>query len=126
MASIADFIPDQTVEQGPSKGKLAVVGWGSTHGAIWRAVNQANEEGLDVAQIHLRWLNPLPKNLGALLAGYDRILLPEMNFGQCATLLRDKLGLKVVQLNKVSGQPFKIAEILNAIRDNAGAKQAAE
>ncbi len=126
VASIADFIPDQTVEQGPNKGKLAVVGWGSTHGAIWRAVNQANEEGLDVAQIHLRWLNPLPKNLGALLAGYDRILLPEMNFGQCATLLRDKLGLKVVQLNKVSGQPFKIAEILNAIRDNAGAKQAAE
>lgn len=126
VASIADFIPDQTVEQGPAKGKLAVVGWGSTHGAIWRAVNQANEEGLDVAQIHLRWLNPLPKNLGALLASYDRILLPEMNFGQCATLLRDKLGLKVVQLNKVSGQPFKIAEILNAIRDNAGAKQAAE
>ncbi|WP_395077260.1 2-oxoacid:acceptor oxidoreductase subunit alpha, partial [Hyphococcus sp.] len=69
VASIADFIPNQTVEQGPTKGKLAVVGWGSTHGAIWRAVNQANEEGLDVAQIHLRWLNPLPKNLGALLAG---------------------------------------------------------
>jgi len=127
VGSIADFIPDQTVEQGPNKGKLAVVGWGSTHGAIWRAVNQANEEGLDVAQIHLRWLNPLPKNLGALLAGYDRILLPEMNMGQCATLLRDKLGLKVVQLNKVSGQPFKIVEIADAIRANVGGtKQPAE
>jgi 2-oxoglutarate/2-oxoacid ferredoxin oxidoreductase subunit alpha len=127
VASVADFIPDQTVEQGPEKGALAVVGWGSTHGPIWRAVNQANEMGMNVAQIHLRWLNPLPKNLGELLAGYDRILLPEMNFGQCATLLRDKLGLDVVQLNKVSGQPFKIAEILAAIRENyPGAKQAAE
>ncbi|PQA86726.1 2-oxoacid:acceptor oxidoreductase subunit alpha [Hyphococcus luteus] len=127
VASVADFIPDQEVEQGPEKGPLAVVGWGSTHGAIWRAVNVANAEGLNVAQIHLRWLNPLPKNLADLLAGYDRILLPEMNMGQCATLLRDKLGLEVVQLNKVSGQPFKIVEILDAIRENIpGAKQAAE
>ena len=127
VASVADFIPDQTVEQGPDKGALAVVGWGSTHGPIWRAVQQAREDGLDVSQIHLRWLNPLPKNLGALLAGYDRILLPEMNMGQCATLLRDKLGVEVVQLNKVAGQPFKITEILDAIRGNIpGAKQAAE
>jgi len=118
VASVADFIPDQDVEQGPQSGALAVVGWGSTHGAIWRAVNQANEQGMNVAQIHLRWMNPLPKNLGALLAGYDRILLPEMNMGQCATLLRDRLGIEVVQLNKVSGQPFKIAEVLDAIREN--------
>ncbi|MAW79428.1 MAG: 2-oxoglutarate ferredoxin oxidoreductase subunit alpha [Parvularcula sp.] len=127
VASVADFIADQTVEQGPEKGPLVVVGWGSTHGAIWRAVNQANEQGMEVAQVHLRWLNPLPKNLKALLSNYDRILLPEMNFGQCATLLRDRLELDVVQLNKVSGQPFKIAEVLDAIRENyPGAKQAAE
>ncbi len=127
VAAVADFIPDQEVEQGNSKGPLAVVGWGSTHGAIWRAVQMARDEGLDVAQIHLRWLSPLPKNLGRLLSDYDRVLLPEMNMGQCATLLRDKLGLNVVQLNKVSGQPFKITEILNAIRENyPGAKQAAE
>ena len=127
VARVADFIPDQEVEQGPTKGKLAVVGWGSTHGAIWRAVSDAREQGLDVSQIHLRWLNPLPKNLGDLLAGFDRVLLPEMNMGQCATLLRDKLGLDVVQLNKVSGQPFKVAEITAAIYDNfPGAKQAAE
>lgn len=127
VASVADFIPDQTIEQGPEKGSLVVVGWGSTHGAIWRAVTVANEEGLNVAQVHLRWLNPLPKNLKALLSNYDRILLPEMNMGQCATLLRDKLELDVVKLNKVSGQPFKIAEITDAIRENLpGAKQAAE
>ncbi len=127
VAAVAGFIPDQEVEQGATKGPLAVVGWGSTHGAIWRAVNDAREKGMDVAQIHLRWLNPLPKNLARLLADYDRILLPEMNMGQCATLLRDKLGLEVVQLNKVSGQPFKVAEIADAIIANyPGAKQAAE
>ncbi|MEL7489207.1 MAG: 2-oxoacid:acceptor oxidoreductase subunit alpha [Pseudomonadota bacterium] len=125
--AIADFIPDQGVEQGPSRGALAVVGWGSTHGVIWRAVDHAREQGLDVAQIHLRYLNPLPRNLGALLAGYDRILLPEMNMGQCATLLRDKLEIEVTPLTKVSGQPFKIAEIVEAIKTNMpSAVQAAE
>lgn len=122
VASVAEFIPDQHVEQGPENGPLAVVGWGSTHGAIWRAVTVAREQGHDVAQIHLRWLNPLPKNLGELLAGYDRVLLPEMNMGQCATLLRDKLGLKVIQLDKVSGQPFKVAELVEAITENMPAK----
>jgi 2-oxoglutarate ferredoxin oxidoreductase subunit alpha len=127
VAAVAEFIPDQEIEQGKTKGPLAVVGWGSTHGAIWRAVNDARAKGMDVAQIHLRWLNPLPKNLARLLADYDRILLPEMNMGQCATLLRDKLGVEVVQLNKVSGQPFKVAEIAAAILANyPGAKQAAE
>ncbi|GAB4529834.1 MAG: 2-oxoacid:acceptor oxidoreductase subunit alpha [Amphiplicatus sp.] len=116
VASVAKFIPAQTVEQGPERGPLAVVGWGSTHGVIWRAVEAARKEGLDAAQIHLRWLNPLPENLGALLRGYDRVLLPEMNMGQCATLLRDRLEIGVIPLNKVSGQPFKIAEILDAIR----------
>lgn len=115
---IADFIPEQTVEQGPDKGPLVVVGWGSTYGAIWRAVTVAREQGYDVAQVHLRYLNPLPKNLGSLLAGYDRILLPEMNMGQCATLLRDKLEVDVIPLTKVSGQPFKITEITDAISEN--------
>ena len=118
IASIADFIPDQEVAQGPSKGPLAVVGWGSTHGAIWRAVTVARAQGYDVAQIHLGYLNPLPKNLGELLGGYDKVLLPEMNMGQCATLLRDKLGLDIIQLNKVSGQPFKISEIVAAISEH--------
>ncbi len=122
VAAVADFIPDQRVEQGPQKGGLAVVGWGSTHGAIHRAVSVAREQGLEAAQIHLRWLNPLPKNLAELLAGYDRILLPEMNMGQCATLLRDKLGIEVVQLNKVSGQPFKVSELVEAIAANLPAK----
>ncbi len=128
VASVADFIPDQGVEQGEAKGPLAVVGWGSTHGPIWRAVQQAREQGYDVAQVHLRWLNPLPKNLKALLSSYDRILLPEMNMGQCATLLRDRLELDIIPLTKVSGQPFKISEIIDAIQENypGAAKKAAE
>lgn len=126
--AIAEFIPDQEVEQGAKKGPLAVVGWGSTHGAIWRAVNDARAQGFDVAQIHLRYMNPLPKNLGKLLASYDKVILPEMNMGQCATLLRDKLELKVIQLNKVSGQPFKVSEIVDSIKDHypAAMKKAAE
>ncbi len=120
--AVADFIPEQTVEQGAAHGPLAVVGWGSTHGAIWRAVNEAREQGYDVAQIHLRYLNPLPKNLGRLLGDYDKVLMLEMNMGQCATLLRDKLGVDLIQLNKVSGQPFKISEILDAIMANCPAK----
>jgi 2-oxoglutarate ferredoxin oxidoreductase subunit alpha len=126
VASVAKFIAPQKVEQGPDKGPLAVVGWGSTHGPIWRAVEAARAEGLDVAQIHLRWLNPLPENLGQLLAGYDRILLPEMNMGQCATLLRDRLEVSVESLTKVTGQPFKISEILDAIRHHVGVAKAAE
>jgi 2-oxoglutarate/2-oxoacid ferredoxin oxidoreductase subunit alpha len=120
--AVADFIPDQDVEQGETKGPVAVVGWGSTHGAIWRAVHDVREQGYDVAQIHLRYLSPLPKNLGRLLSSYDKVILPEMNMGQCATLLRDKLGLEVIQLNKVSGQPFKIAEIVDVIKQSYPAK----
>jgi len=125
--AVAKFIPAQNIEQGPEKGPLAVVGWGSTHGVIWRAVDQALELGMDVAQIHLRYLTPLPANLSEMLSQYDRILLPEMNMGQCATLLRDKLEIDVIPLTKVSGQPFKISEIVEAIKANySKTAQAAE
>ena len=115
--AVADFIPEQTIEQGPDEGSVVVVGWGSTHGVIWRAVDAAREQGLNVSQVHLRYLNPLPSNLGALLARFENVLLPEMNMGQCATLLRDKLEIDVTPLTKVSGQPFKISEIVDAIRE---------
>ena len=126
VASVAKFLPKQEVEQGAHKGALAVVGWGSTHGPIWRAVEVARNEGLDVAQIHIRWLNPFPENLGELLRGYNRVLAPEMNMGQLATLLRDRLEIPVESLCKVSGQPFKISEILEAIRAHASVAKAAE
>ena len=93
---------------------LAVVAWGSTYGTVTQAVREALNEGLSVGHIHLRHINPLPKNLGALLAGYDRVLVPELNTGQLATLLRDKLLVDVVQLNKVTGQPLTVSEVKRA------------
>ncbi len=117
VARVADFIPEQTVSCGADHGKLAVVGWGSTYGALDQAVRLARAEGLDVSHIHLRYLNPMPKNLGALLARFDRVLVPELNMGQLATLLRDRFVIPVRQLNKVAGQPFKVREVLAAIRE---------
>lgn len=123
--NIAKDIPAQTVDFGPESGGLAIVGWGSTYGPIARAVRLANRDGTPVSHIHIRHLNPFPENLGALLDKFDRILVPEMNMGQLATVIRDKLGRDVIQLNKVMGQPFKIEEIEEAIRANS-LSQAAE
>ncbi len=114
LESVADFIPDQEIDQGTGHG-LAVVAWGSTYGTVTQAVREALNEGLSVGHVHIRHINPLPKNLGALLAGYDRVLVPELNTGQLATLLRDKLLLDVVQLNKVSGQPLTVSEVKEQI-----------
>ena len=115
VASVANFIPDQTVAQGSGKGGIAVVAWGSTYGTVFQTVKRAIADGLNVSQIHLRHINPLPSNLGELLAGFDAVLVPELNTGQLATLLRDKLLLDVRQLNKVSGQPLQIGELRASI-----------
>lgn len=115
VAGIADDIPLQEVDLGEDSGKLAVVGWGSTFGAVHQGVKRARLEGLDVSHIHVRYLNPLPRNLGELLGRFDDILVPEMNTGQFARLLRAEFLLDVESLSKVSGQPFKIGEILAAI-----------
>jgi 2-oxoglutarate ferredoxin oxidoreductase subunit alpha len=112
---IARSIPPQAVEVGPERGPLAVVGWGSTYGPIRQAVELVRSRGADVAHIHIRHLWPFPANLGALLRGYERVLVPEMNTGQLKTLLRDQFLVDAKPLNKVSGQPFRIAEIEAAI-----------
>jgi len=108
-------VPDQKVELGQEGGKLVVVGWGSTFGPIHQAVRRARNKGLDVSHVHIRHIWPLPKNLGALLKGYEHILVPEMNTGQLKTVLRDQFLVNAVPLNKVSGQPFTISEIEDAI-----------
>ena len=114
--NIENFIPHQAVSVGDPKGKLAVVGWGSTYGAIYQAVRRCRQEGLDVSHIHVRYLNPLPKNLGELLSAYENVLVPEMNTGQFVDLLRARYLIDAQQLNKVSGQPFKIREVEAAIK----------
>jgi len=112
---VANSIPAQDVEQGNTSGKLAIVGWGSTFGPIYQAVRRARAKGLDVSQIHVRHIWPLPGNLGDLLKGYEKILVPEMNTGQFKTVLRDQYLVDAKPLCKTSGQPFTIAEIEAAI-----------
>ncbi|XOV82481.1 MAG: 2-oxoacid:acceptor oxidoreductase subunit alpha [bacterium] len=110
VGSVADFIAPQTIDQGVTGG-VAVVAWGSTYGTLYKAVKDALAEGQQVAHIHLRHINPLPSNLGELLAGFETIIVPELNTGQLATVLRDKLNVRVEQFNKVTGQPLNVNEI---------------
>ena len=108
-------VPDQEVAFGKTTGKLAVVGWGSTYGPIKQAVRRSIDKGCSVSHIHIRHIWPLPKNLGELLEGFDRVLVPEMNTGQLKTVLRDQLLVDAESLTKTSGQPFQIAELEEAI-----------
>lgn len=125
---IAQDIPEQSVAYGTDSGKLAVVGWGSTFGPIDQAVRRARAEGLDVSHIHIRHIHPFPANLGALLARYDRVIVAEMNMGQLITVLRDRFLLDARSVTKVSGQPFKIRELLDVIHEelNTAISKAAE
>ena len=116
IAGIAKDIPAQTVDDGEPEGRLAVVGWGSSYGPIGRAVSTLRAEGFNVSHIHLRHLWPLPRNLGDLLAGFEEILVPEMNTGQLVNLLRSAYLLPAEGLSKVTGQPFAVAEIESAAR----------
>jgi 2-oxoglutarate ferredoxin oxidoreductase subunit alpha len=115
VAGVADSIPNQDVCLGTNNGRMVVVGWGSTFGPIHQAVRRSRAQGLDVSHVHIRYIAPFPKNLGQLLKSYDKVLVPEMNSGQLKTLLRDQFLVDARPLNKVSGQPFTIAEIEAAI-----------
>ena len=115
---VADSLPDQDIALGKAGAKLCVVGWGSTFGPIHQAVLRANNAGKDVAHVHIRNIWPLPKNLGELLKSFDHIIVPEMNTGQLKTILRDQYLVDAKPVNKVSGQPFTIAEIAAVIEEN--------
>lgn len=112
---IAEYVPLQTIDNGPSKGKLLVLGWGSTYGSIKTAVKEALEEGYEVAHAHLRHLHPFPKNLGEILRSYDKVLIPEINNGQLIKVIRDKYLIDAKGLNKIKGLPFTSGEIKKAI-----------
>ena len=113
---IANDIPLQAVEQGKDRGKLAVVGWGSTYGPISRAVGNMRDLGYDVSHVHVRHIWPLPRNLGDLLGGFEQVVVPEMNNGQLVTVLRAEYLIPAEPFNKITGQPFKISEIEEAIQ----------
>ncbi len=116
VAAIADQIGDLEVD-GPASGRLLVIGWGSTLGAITGAVRMARMRGLEVPRAHLRHLNPLPHNLGDVLASFDHVLMPELNTGQMAMILRSRYLADVQVLSKVQGKPFSRGEILTKIEN---------
>ena len=118
---IADDIPDVQVI-GDSSGELLVLGWGSTYGAILTAVQRAQAAGQSVSAAHLRHLNPFPKNLGDVLRSFEKVLIPEMNLGQLALLVRGKYLVDAEKLNKVTGRPFLIREIEQKINEMVKSK----
>ena len=116
VANIANDIPDIQVH-GDTDSDLLVLGWGSTFGSIRAAARRARLEGRKVATAHLHYINPLPRNLGEVLNSYDKVLIPEMNTGQLLKVIRAEFLLDVTGLNKVAGEPFKVAEITEKIME---------
>ena len=114
VAKITQEIPPTQVK-GPEQGKLLVLGWGSTYGAIAAAVEAAQAQGHAVAHAHLRYLNPLPADLGDVLSRYEKVLVPEMNMGQLLKLIRAEYLVDAIGLNKIQGRPFKVSEVATRI-----------
>jgi 2-oxoglutarate ferredoxin oxidoreductase subunit alpha len=113
---IADYIPSQDLDSGPQKGKVLVVGWGSTYGAIKSAVNALQNEGHAVSHAHIRYLRPFPKNLGEILHNFETVLIPEINNGQLIKIIRDQFLIDAKGYNKIMGVPITKTELVNEIR----------
>ena len=114
--NIADYIPEQKLDNGPENGKVLVIGWGSTYGAIKSAVVELISEGHAVSHTHLRYVRPFPKNLGNLIKNFDQVLIPELNNGQLIKIIRDKYLVDAKGLNKIMGIPFTKKEIVEQIK----------
>jgi 2-oxoglutarate ferredoxin oxidoreductase subunit alpha len=115
--AIARTIDPIVVDDPSGKARVLVIGWGSTFGPIGGACKLVRDAGHDVAQAHIRHLNPVPSNLGEVLAKYDRVIVPEMNLGQLNMLLRAKYLVDTVNYNQVRGLPFKTDELAGVITD---------
>jgi len=114
--NIADYIPEQKIDNGPEKGKVLVIGWGSTYGAIKSAVAEVISEGHPVSHIHLRYVRPFPKNLGDLIKNFEKVLIPELNNGQLIKIIRDKYLVDAKGFNKIMGIPFTKTELVDQIK----------
>jgi len=114
---IANHIPLQEVDSGNTTGDVLVVGWGSTYGSIRTAVYELRQEGMDISHIHLRYLNPFPKNLEKLLNSFDKVLIPEINNGQLVKMIRDKYMIPATGINKIKGRPFGVDELKQEINN---------
>lgn len=113
---IAQYIPDQKLDNGPEKGKVLILGWGSTYGAVKSAVIELLREGHAVAHAHLRYLRPFPKNLGSILRNYDHVLIPELNNGQLIKIIRDKYLVDAKGYNKIMGIPITKGELIEEVK----------
>jgi len=113
---VANDIPLVEV-MGEKTGKVLVLGWGSTYGSITSAVEKMQREGKNVSSAHLRHLNPFPRNLGEVLAGFETVIIPEMNLGQLCTMIRAKYLVDAVPFSKVKGRPFQIREIVRKVEE---------
>ena len=116
IARIASDIPEVRV-LGKESGRVLVVGWGSTYGAITSAVEELQEKGRPVSAIHLRYLNPFQRNLGDVLGRFEKVLVPELNLGQLSMLIRARFLVDAIGLNKIQGKPFRVSEITRAIEE---------
>lgn len=114
---IADHIPLQEIDNGPEEGKILVLGWGSTFGAIKSAVNELVNEGHAVSHAHLRYLRPFPKNLGDIIKKFDKVLIPEINNGQLIKIIRDQYLVDAIGYNKIMGIPITSTEMIEEIRE---------
>jgi 2-oxoglutarate ferredoxin oxidoreductase subunit alpha len=114
---IADYIPLQTLDSGPEKGKVLVLGWGSTYGTIKSAVQELQEQGKSVSHAHVKYVRPFPKNLGEILKNFDTVLVPEINDGQLIRIIRDKYFVDAKGFNKMKGTPLAKHELLEAINE---------
>ena len=119
--AVVQDVPDM-VPAGDPDGDLLIVAWGSTYGAITAAMKTQRDKGLRIGHAHLRFLNPLPRNLGELFGRYRKVLVPEMNLGQLLLLLRAKYLVDAQGFNKIQGQPFKVSELENKIEEIVGSQ----
>jgi 2-oxoglutarate ferredoxin oxidoreductase subunit alpha len=113
---IADFIPEQQLDSGPTSGKILVLGWGSTYGAIKSAVSVLQQQGHAVSHAHLRYIRPFPKNLGSLLRNFEQVLIPEINNGQLIKIIRDVYLVDAKGYNKVMGVPITKTELVEQLQ----------
>lgn len=115
---IAEMVPLQEINNGVEEGDILVLAWGSTSGVIKTAVNKCLEKGIKVGHAHIRYLNPLPKNLGDIIKKFDRVIVPEMNNGQLVKIIRDKYLVDAKGIDKIKGIPFSTQEIIQAIEES--------
>lgn len=113
---IADYIPLQKLDSGASTGRVLVLGWGSTFGAIKSACHELQLEGQAVSHAHLRYIRPFPKNLGEIIKGFDKVLVPEINNGQLIKIIRDQFLVDAIPYNKIKGVPITKTELVAEIR----------